>query len=85
MNSWAIKKEGSFYANVEGDFAHCECGVCGCAISSANNQAFENLNTFLLAFDDLCVNFYSITDAELRDVFFDGGLNFAVYFIDDSD
>ncbi len=60
-------REGTFNAYTVGYTANRE-GFTDTTILTADYEAFKNLDTFAVTFDDLYVYLYGITRAEFRDV-----------------
>ena len=62
-----MNQECSFYAYAVGNTTNCE-SFSDSGISSGNNDAFEYLDSFILAFNDLNMNSYGVSRAEFRNV-----------------
>lgn len=60
-------QEGTFYAYTVGNTTNRE-GFTDTAVLTANNDAFKNLYTFTIAFDNLYVSLDGITRAKIRNV-----------------
>ena len=67
FQTWGMNEECSFYADAVGNTTNGE-GFSYAGISSSNDNAFENLNSFVLAFYDFNMNSYGVPGTEFRNV-----------------
>ena len=67
VDSGGVKRENLFHADTERDTSDSE-SLADSAAPSCDDNAGEELDTLVIAFDDLVVNFYGVTDVEVRNI-----------------
>jgi hypothetical protein len=67
LENWGVYWEGTLNAYLEGNLANGE-GLADTVARATDYCALENLNTAAVTFNDVYVNLYGVTNAELWDV-----------------
>jgi hypothetical protein len=62
-----VKREDALDSDAETHLAHCDALTCS-AMLAGDDDTFENLETFFIAFLNSNVNLYGVTRLERRDI-----------------